>query len=117
MHHAVAAVLLADVVNHFAAPGIGEVDVEIRHADPLWVKEALEQQTVLQRLDVGYAQRVGDYGAGARTTSRPDGDAPVLRPVDEVSDDQEVIGEAHGDDHTEFELHPAQLDDRFRVRP
>src|SRR5690625_6011192 len=110
MHHAVAAVLPADVVNHFAAPGIGEVDVEIRQADPLGVREALEQQTVLQRLDVGYAQRGGDYGAGARTTARPDGDALVLGPGDEVSDDQAVIGEAHGDDHAELELHPAQLE-------
>jgi hypothetical protein len=33
----------------------------------------------------------------------------LLRPVDEVGDDQEVAGEAHLHDHVELELEPVDV--------
>ena len=48
-------VLLADVVDHLAAPLEAEVDVDVRHRDAFRVQEALEQQVVDQGVDVGDA--------------------------------------------------------------
>ena len=47
-------------------PFTREVDVDVRHRDALGVEEALEEQVVRQRVDVGDVQRVGDDRAGRR---------------------------------------------------
>ena len=47
--------LAAHVIDHLLAFAEAEVDVDVRHADALRVEEALEQQVVLQRIDVGDA--------------------------------------------------------------
>ena len=91
----VVAVLVGDVAEHLVAPALVEVDVEVGHGDAVGVEEALEDQAVLQRVEVGDAHRVGGHRAGARAAARADADAVVLRPVDEVGDDEEVAGEAH----------------------
>ena len=68
------------------------------------VEEALEQQVVLERVDVGDAQRVGDDAAGRRTAPGSDGDAVVLGELHEVPDDEEVGVEAHLADDAELEV-------------
>ena len=39
----VAAVFLLDVTDHFVAPVLAEVDVEVRHRNPFGIEKALEQ--------------------------------------------------------------------------
>jgi hypothetical protein len=68
------------------------------------IEEALEQQVVLQRVEVGDAERIGDQRPGARAAPRADRHAVLLRPVDEVGDDQEVAREAHLDDRLQLEF-------------
>ena len=85
----VGAVPVAHVADHLVAPVLAEVDVEVRHRDALGIEEALEQQPEAQRIEVGDGERVGDERAGAGAASRPDRNAVVLRPFDEVGDDQE----------------------------
>src|SRR5690606_29847542 len=87
---AVAAVLAGDVVDDLVAPVHAEVDVEVGHRHAFGVEEALEQQVVRQRVQVGDAQRPRHQRAGTGTTPRPDRDALFLAPVDEVRNDQEV---------------------------
>ena len=60
------------------------------------------------------SRHVGDDRAGRRATARADGDAVVLRELDEVPDDQEVGVEAHPADH--LELHVEALDRLGRRR-
>ena len=103
----VLAVLLLDVLDDLVAPVHAEVDVEVGHRHALGVQEALEQQVELERIEVGDAQRVRDERAGARAAARPDRDAVLLRPVDEVPDDEEVAREPHLLD--DAELDPAAL--------
>ena len=91
---AVGAVLVADVADDLTAATLVEVDVEVGHGRALGVEEPLEDQAVLQRAEVGDAQRVGRDGAGAGTASRADPDAVVLGPVDEVGDHQVVAAVA-----------------------
>ncbi len=87
---AVLAVLLGDVADHLGASTLVEVDVEVGHRDALGVEEALEDQAVLERVEVGDPHRVGADRAGAGAAPGTDPDAVVLGPVDEVGDHQEV---------------------------
>ena len=101
-----AAVFLADVADHPLAPAHREVDVDVGHRFAARVEEALEQQIVGQRVEVGDVERVGDDRARRRAAARADRDAVLLGVADEVPDDQEVGGEAHLLDHPELELEP-----------
>ena len=80
LRHAVLAVLAPHVVDHPVAPVLAEVDVEVGHRHALRVEEALEQQVVLERVEVGDAERVGDQRARARAAPRPHRHAVRLSP-------------------------------------
>ena len=87
-----AAVLAGDVVDDLAAAALAEVDVDIGQRHALGVEEALEQQVVVDRVDVGDAQAVGDEAAGGRAAARADRNAVLAGVADEVPDDEEVPG-------------------------
>ena len=103
-----APVLLLHVADHALAAADREVDVDVRHRLARRVEEALEQQVVGERVEVGDVERVGDDRAGGRAAARADGDPVLLRVADEVPDDQEVGVEAHLGDHAELELERAR---------
>ena len=84
--------LRGDVLDDLAAAALAEVDVDVGQRHALGVEEALEDQVVLDRIDVGDAQAVGDEAAGRRAAARPDRDALLARVADEIPDDQEVPG-------------------------
>ena len=98
-----AAVFLRHVLDDRIAPRHAEVDVEVRHRDAFGIEEALEQQVVLERVEVGNAQHVGDQRTGAGAAPRPDRHAVGARPADEIGDDEEVALEAHLADAVELE--------------
>ena len=106
LRDAVGAVFLLDVADHLVAPLLAEIDVEVRHRDALGIEEALEQQAEADRIEIGDGQRPGDERARARTAARTDRDVLVLRPFDEVGDDQEVARELHPLDDAELEVQP-----------
>ena len=106
LRDAVGAVLLAHVVDDALAAFHGEVDVDVGHRLAARVEEALEEQVVADRVDVGDLERVGDERAGGRAAARADRDAVLLGEVDEVPDDQEVVGEAHLLDRLQLVLEP-----------
>ena len=58
-------------------PVHAEIDVDVGHADALGIQEALEQQAVLQRIDVGDRHRVADQAAGRRAAARAHRNAAV----------------------------------------
>ena len=99
-------VLFGDVLDHFAAPARAEIDVDIGHADALGIQEALKQQPVSQRIDIGDLHRVADQAAGGRAAARPHRNALLLGEADEVPDDQEVARELHLLDHLDFAIQP-----------
>ncbi len=107
----VVAVLFRDVTDDVTAPALVEVDVDVGHGHALGVEEPLEHQPVLDRVEVGDAERVGHEAAGRRAAARADPDPVALGPHDEVRDHQEVRAEPHrGDDaHLEFGLLAALL--------
>ena len=99
----VSAIALAHVSDHFVAPVLAEVDVEIRHRDAFGIEEPFEQQAKSQRIEIGDGERPGDDRACARAAPRSDRDPLRLRPLNEVGDDEEIAGELHVDDDVEFE--------------
>ena len=103
LRDALAAVLLGDVVDDALAAGDGEVDVHVGHRLAARVEEALEEQVVADRVEVGDLEAVGDEAAGRRAAARADADAVLLGEVDEVPDDEEVVLEAHLLDRLELE--------------
>ena len=104
LRDAVASVLLGDVGDDALAALDGEVDVHVWHVLAGRVEEALEHEPVAHRVDVGDPEAVGSERAGGAAAARPDRDAVALREVDEVGDDQEVVGEAHLPHGLELEL-------------
>ena len=91
----VRAPFLGHVPDHVGAATFVEVDVDVGHGHALGIEEALEDQAVDERVQVGDAHRVGDDRACRRAAARADRDAVVLRPHDEVRDHQEVGREPH----------------------
>ncbi len=101
-----AAVLFSDVLNHFSAAIGAEIDIDIRHADALRIQEAFEEQTVLERVDIGDSHGIADQASGGGAASRSDRDALFFREANEIPDDQEVSAEFHLLDHPDFTLQP-----------
>ena len=93
-------------MDHLFAAIHAEVDVEVGHGHAFRVQEPLEQKAITKRIKIRDRKRVGDERTRARTTARPDGNIVVLRPFDEVGDDQEVAGEAHPLDDLQLEIEP-----------
>src|SRR5207253_2759834 len=87
-------------------PGDREGDVGVRERLAARVEEALEEQPVADRVDVGDLEAVGGERAGRAASPRADLDPASLRERDEVPDDQEVVGEAHLLDRLELEAEP-----------
>ena len=71
LRHAVAPVLLGDVVDDSLAAVHGEVDVHVRQVLAGRVEEALEEQVVLDRVDLGDVEAV--RGEACRRPSRVPG--------------------------------------------
>ncbi len=98
------AVEIADVLDDLLAPVHAKVDVEVGHGHPLRVQEALEQEVVLERIDVGDPHAVGHQAARTRAPAGAHGHTDLFGVTDEVPDDQEVARELHTDDDPQLAL-------------
>ncbi len=106
LRHIVAPIFLRDVVDHLAAPVHAEIDVDIRHRHALRIQKALEQQLMLQRVEIGNSQRVGNQRPGSRSAPRPHRNVVFFRITDEVPHNQKISGELHLLDDCQFPLQP-----------
>ena len=91
----VLAVEAVDVVDDLAAAVDTEVDVDIRHGDALRIQETLKEQRILDRVDIGDVETVGDHAAGGAAAAGTDGDAVALGIADEVRDNEKIIHKPH----------------------
>ncbi len=106
LRHLIAAVAVLHIADHLIAALLAEVDIEVRHRDAFRIEEALEQKLEADRIEIGDLQRIGDERTGAGAAARPDRNALLLRPLDEVGDDQEVAGIFHPFDDAQLEVEP-----------
>src|SRR5205807_4511345 len=102
----VAAVLLRDIVDDAIASVDGKVDVHVGHRLAAGIEEALQEQVVLDRVDVGDFEAVGDERAGGGAAAGADLNAVALGKGVEVTDAQEVVGQAELADRLQIELEP-----------
>ena len=88
-----AVVSLVDVVEHFLAPVVLDVHIDVRRLRASFGadlgEESLEEQAVLHRIDGGDAEAVGDRRVGGAAAALPEDAAPA--------------GELHGIPHHEKE--------------
>ena len=100
-------------------PAVGEIDVDIRHRNPLRIQEPLEQEIEPDRVDIGDAEAVRHERPGRRTAPRSDRDLLRAGVVEEIFDDQEIPGVPHLLDDAQFVIEPLLqiLGRDFRVAP
>src|SRR5208283_5572903 len=91
----VAAVLLRHVINDLAATVHTEVNINVGQADALRIQEALKQQLVLQRVNIGDAKCVGHQRSCSRSTARAHRNVSLFRIADEIPNDEKVSGILH----------------------
>ena len=103
---AVAAVLLGRVADHRVAVASLEIHVDVGHGEPRGVQEALEQQVVLDRIQIGDLQGIGDRAPCCGSPPGAHSNVVVTREPDEVPGDQEIGGETHAVDHRELKIEP-----------
>ena len=87
----IGAVLGVEVLDHLLAPVDVEVDVDVGQRARL-VDEALEEELVLDRVDLGDAEAVGHDRVAGAPPSLAD-DVVRARELHEVPHDQEELGE------------------------
>ena len=104
LRDAILAIFAPDIGNHFVAPVLAEINVEIRHGNAFGVEEAFKQQAEADRVQIRDQQRPGSDGTRARTAPWPHRNGRRLRlgPLDEVGHDQEVAGKTHFLDDADF---------------
>src|SRR5580704_9157244 len=69
LRDAIVAVLLAHILEHLVAPLETKVDVDIRHRLAPRIQPSLEQQSMLDRIDLGDSQRVRNQAADDRAAT------------------------------------------------
>ncbi len=116
LRDAVLAKLLFHILDHLFPAVLAEIHVEVGHGHPFRVKKTLEQEIVVQRIQVGDPQRISHQRTGAGAASRADRHIVLLRPVDEVRDNQEITGITHLHDSAGFKVQPL-LVNRHLLRP
>ncbi len=109
LRYPLAAVFRGHVVDDSIPAIHAEVHVEVRHGHALGIEEALEQQVVADRIEVGDAQAVGHERARTGAAAGPYRHAVLARPADKVGDDQEVPGEAHLTDDIQLAAQPGAV--------
>ncbi len=113
---AFATVVVEDVLDHFLAAVVLEIDVDVGPFLALFGDEALEQHADAVRVDRGDAQRVADGGVRRRAAALAQ---DVARPGEahQVVDGEEIRFVAEPGDHAQFVFDQAPRLFRHAVRP
>ena len=104
LRDAIFAIFAPDIGNHFVAPVLAEINIEIRHGNAFGVEEAFKQQAEADGIKVRDQQRPGSDRTRARTAPLPHCNGRGLRlgPLDEVGNNQEIAGKTHFLDDANF---------------
>ena len=93
-----ATVFFLYVLDHTVTIRLTEVDIKVRHRDPLGVQKSLKQQIEFERVEIGNPERIRHQRARTRASARSHRATIVLCPSDEVPHDQEVARKPHVED-------------------
>ena len=113
---AAAAVALEHVLDHFLAPLVLEVDVDVRRLVALTGDEAFEQHPDPVRVDRGDSQRVADHRVGGRAAALTE-DLPAAGKAHDVVHGEEVALVAELGDQRQLFFHQRTRLLRHAARP
>ncbi len=99
--HHLFAVFLGAIFHHARTLVVLEIQVDVGHADAVDIKEALENETVVERVEQGNVQTVGNNGTFGRAAGVVP-DVLFLGVTAQVPDDEEVGVKAHFVDDAEL---------------
>ena len=102
LYHLVIAVFSAHIIDDLLSPFKAEIHVNIRHRDTFRIQESFKQQIVMNRIDVGDLQAICHDTSRRGASSRPHGDPVLLRIIDEIPHDQEVVHISHSLNNAKF---------------
>ena len=68
---------------------VAKIDVDIGRRDTLGIQEALEKETILERIEIGDAEDIRNQATRRAATAGADGNIVALGVVDEIPDDKE----------------------------
>ena len=105
----IVSIKIRDVGNHPLPAFHAEVDVEVRHGDPLGIQQALENEPIVDRVQIRDAEAKRHQRSRPRAAAT-DRNFVLTRPDHELLDDQEVPREAHLDDDAEFVFKALTID-------
>lgn len=95
LRHMVLPVFVGQIGDDLAPAAVAQIGIDIRHGHALRIEKAFKQEIKPQRVQLRDVQQVRYDAAGGAAAARSDGDTMGLRIVDEVHDDQKIIGKAH----------------------
>ena len=84
------AIFLPDILNHFTATRLAEIDVNIRRTDPLRIQKPFKQQIEWQWIKIRNAKTIRHQRPRRRPPARPDRNSLVLRPLNEIPDNEKI---------------------------
>ena len=84
---------MPNIFENFTATRFAEIDINIWRRNTVRIQKPLENQSVLERIDVGDSKNVGDYRTRRRTTPRPDRNASLLCKMNEVPNNEQITDE------------------------
>ena len=103
--HFFCTIFIGHPLQHASASVVVEVHIDIRERNTVGIQEALEEEVIFNRVDVGDAQAVSHGTARGRSTPRADRDTELLAScLDVVLHDEEVAREAHRLHDVQFKL-------------
>ena len=100
--HMVTAILFVDVIDDLLPALVAEVYVKVGHGNTFRVEESFKDEVITNGVDVGDAHTVGCQTARAGTAPRSYRDATVLGIIDEIENDEVVVGIPHLGDNTDL---------------
>ncbi len=111
-------IFVNDISDDLIPALVTEVDINIRHRNPLGIKKAFKEQIVFHRINIRNPQDVSNQTSGGRTPARSGCDPLPVRVGNEIPHNQEIIREAHSLNDAELVLKTLlQFRSALRISP
>ena len=95
LHHLVASVFPAHIIDDFLPAVVTEIHIDIRHGHTLRIQETLKKQIVPDRLDIRNLQAVCHDAPCAGASARPYRNPVAPGVIDKIPHNQEVVHISH----------------------
>ncbi|MNM98920.1 hypothetical protein D3C81_1114650 [compost metagenome] len=118
LSHMLRTVFVNNVGDNLIPALITEINIDIRHCDPLRIEKAFKEQMVFHRVNICNLKDISHQTARRGSAARSCRDSGSVRISDEIPYDQEIIGEPHTFNNTQLIFQPLlQLSLQLSIAP